>query len=358
MNIMHVFPIKLTVIFFSLLLFATTAIASNITVAVDGSDPSNDGVVDLNLERLLPIADGNIWDYLFSNNIEIDKSITASVGDKEKIGGGCLQVQPINFGGDLSLYLANYGDHLSLHGFYLLNWKGLEDVSLKFETRNRVEWKDFDNKFVSGNLNQNSCQNTGRGWVERTGLVFLENLNENLGEPGTRAGDIDCSTKNSDLREARLGSPVQNGSGLATVKGSPLVLYWSLDELTYFKNAGGVSGAIRIHMTFNPNLVSLGNDYTIYIDMTLTLDKGITALYINDDKGSLHVSEDAGLDQLMDQLYDLSYELDPASPALVSTTNELTPSGLCLDEGGGRFSFLMCFLLLGLIPLRKAYKAL
>ncbi len=287
-----------------------------------------DETIRLNLSRLLPLAEGSSWEY-DRTNFSGSSPVTMQVGDKENIGGGCLKVQPLVFGSELALYLGNYGDSLSLHGIYLEHWKGLNDVLIKFETRYRVEWKDFKPEYVSGPVHEGSCQDTGRGRVERTGLVLLEDLTENLGEAGSRRGDINCRVKNTDLRAAMEradnafnllpgAGKGQTGSGLATVSGASLALSWAVDAMTV-TDLG--SGNVRIQMDFNPIIHSLVDDYSMHIDMTLQAGKGITELTITDDGSGI-----------VDDLNDLSYTL--MSEKLASQENQITPKGSCPDDSG------------------------
>lgn len=295
-----------------------------ITISVDTANPENDVVEDLNLNRLLPIAEGNEWTYSLDNN-SVSRDIIARVGEPEIIGGGCLRVRPIVFGDELALYLGNYGDSLSLHGIYLNRWKGLDDVLLRFESRDRVEWMDFRNRFISEAetpINQDSCQDTGRGRTERTGFVLLEDLTEQLGVAGSERGDIICKDKNTDLREN-----MQSGSGTALVKGVDKTLSWKIDSLVITPNGNEVN----ITAIFNPRIHSSSVDYSIYLDMTLVSGQGITALSITDG-------------DLNDDIHDLEYTLSDTD--LVSATNLINPSGSC--PGDGRIDLLFLMLLLGL----------
>src|SRR5690606_529155 len=101
------------------------------------------------------------------------------------------------------------------------------------------------------------CQDTGRGLVERTGLVLLEDLTENLGVPTNRTGVINCRPKNSDLRDAFVNGG-QRGTGLATISGEPRPLYWNVDSIV-LTDLGG--GSIQIQMDFRPRLGGSSTDY-------------------------------------------------------------------------------------------------
>lgn len=312
--------------------------AVSITTLVDDVDPKNDQKVNLDLSKLMPIAEENTWTYdLLKGTNLTPQSIVAEVGSKEKIGGGCLSLNPIVFGADLTLYLANYGDHLSLHGIYINRWKGLDDVVMKFETRDRAYWKDFENRYISGAAKANSCQDTEWGRVERTGLVLLEDLTENLGTIGNKRGQINCKTKNSDLRSARVSAPVQTGSGTVTVRGTAQTLYWSMDSIVVTPDYL-VSKDLRIEMVFNPDIGSSGVDYSMFIDITLRPKVGIVSLQVNDDAG-----------YVMDEIHDLSYNLTDSK--LASTENQIVPKGSC-PEDSGSISFLMLCFLMACFPLR------
>jgi hypothetical protein len=308
--------------------------AADITIGVDTADPSLDTVVDLNLVRLLPIAEENSWTYSLTSGEDplVPREVTARVGEREKIGGGCLRLHPIVFGDELILYLGNYEDSLSLYGIYLERWRGLDDLLMKFETRKRVEWLDFQNRYISDDItpiDANSCQDTGRGDVERTGLVLLENLTLNLGESGNRRGSIDCSDKNSDLRDNF--SSGQNGTGLATVEGAGNALTWFVNSML-ITDLGG--GAVQISMVFDPRIDTGRDDYSMNIDMVLSPDQGITSLSITDDGSVAPVDLD---------IHDLVYTLTASNH--VEPENQEIPGGTCPEEG--RFSFLLVLLLFG-----------
>lgn len=312
--------------------------AATITTVVDDIDPNNDQTLDLNLSRLMPIAQGNTWTYdLMKGTNPAAQSIEAEVGFREKIGGGCLALNPIIFGADITLYVGNYEEYLSLHGIHINRWKGLDDVVLKFETRDRVFWKDFQNRYISGPAQANSCQDTEWGRVERKGLVMLEDLTENLGEVGNQRGEIDCRAKNSDLRSARVSSPVQTGSGTANLSGSAQTLYWSLDSIIITPDALD-SGDVGIEMVFNPNIGSSGNDYRMFINMVLRPRVGIVSLQVNDDAA-----------YVMDEIHDLSYTLTDSD--LASNENQIVPKGTCPEDSGSIPLFIIC-LLMGYFPIR------
>ena len=327
---------------FGVVLVTSTGMAHavNITTSVDLITPANDQVLDLDLSRLLPIASNNTWDYDLADytfNFGGTKPVVATVGEKETIGGGCLKLNPIVFGDELTLYFGNYEDSLSLYGIYLEHWMGLNDVLLKFETRSRVEWMDFMGFYVSGYpVDQNSCQDTGRGRVERTGLVLLEDLTENLGEPTNNSNVIECKNKNSDLRDAFVNGG-QHGSGLALVGGQPTPLYWNVDSIL-LTDLGG--GAIQIQMDFRPRLGGSSTDYSMYIDMTLVPDQGITNLSIN--------STGFGVPATNLVNGDLIYTQTAANH--VSPINAIKPGGSCPE---GRFPLSILLLLLTAVPLKR-----
>jgi len=341
-NIKNSFFIRQAAISTGLVFFTSIMHAADITLTVDNLNPENDVSVDLNLSRLLPIAEGNTWTYnLMKGTNPTSIPVTAEVGSSEKIGGGCLALNPIVFGEALALYVGNYGEYVSLHGIYLENWKGLNDVVMKFESRDRVYWKDFQNRYTTGAPKSDSCQDTEWGRTERTGLVFLEDLTENLGEEGNTRGEINCKTKNSDLRTGRVSAPIQTGSGTVTVKGAAYSFSWNLDSLVYTEDYLA-AGDLRIQMTFNPNINSTGNIYTMYIDMTLRSGVGIVDLQINDDAS-----------YNMDVITDLSYDFVDSS--LTSSENQITPKGKC-PEDEGSFSLFMILMLLGSFPLSRALR--
>lgn len=324
-------------------LWLNVAFAVPITTSVDTSNPENDVKPDINLSTLLPIAEGNTWTYNLEQSTGLEppapntnKTVVADVGQREEIGGGCLRLQPIVFGDELVLYLGNHGDSLSLYGIYLSHWQGLEDVLLKFETRSRVEWRDFQNRYISNEItpiDQNSCQDTGWGRVERTGLVLLEDLTLNWGEPGNQRGQIDCKVKNTDLRDNFTGG--QRGSGLALVRGQTQTLTWIVEAMNISESGGNVN----IQMHFRPIIHSSATDYSMHFDISLTQGQGITELWITDDGSNV-----------VDDVYDLHY--DQAVPNLVSGTNLVTPGGNC-PEDSGRLVYLLCLLSLGLTFSRR-----
>lgn len=321
----------------SLLVLSSLLLAANngFAVPIPIYNPENNVVADLDLAELLPIAEGNEWIYNLDNN-NTSKEVIASIGAPEIIGGSCLRVRPVVFGGELALYLGNYEDSISLHGIYLNRWKGLDEVLLKFETRNRVEWLDFRNLFVSEAetpIDENSCQDTERGRAERTGFVLLEDLTENLGVAGSARGEIVCRDKNTDLREN-----MQSGSGNALVKGVEKTLQWRIDSLVITPNG---NNEVNIAAVFNPRIHSSKVDYSIYLNMTLVAGQGITQLSINDG-------------DLNDDIHDLQYTL--TSTALVSNTNLLSPSGSCPEDG--RFGILFLLALLGLSIGRIFFRAM
>lgn len=338
-------------------LFLATAVgfvqAADITTSVDLNNSANDTLVNLDLSSMLPVANDNTWvydrsDYNYLTNGST--SITATVGKSEVIGGGCLKVNPIVFGGDLILYLGNYGDSLSLYGIYLAHWKGLNDVLLKFETRSRIEWLDFKHHYYNEQItpiDQYSCQDTERGRVEGTGLVILEDLTENLGEPTNKTGVIDCRPKNTDLRDEFVNGG-QHGSGLATIAGETKALNWTVDSIT-LTDQDGVSpvnpgGPIRIQMDFRPKIVGDSNDYSMYIDMTLVAGQGITNLSVNSTE-FVGITTKSNLKN-----GDLFY--DNVVPNLASATNTLSPKGTC-PEDNGSLSLYWVLVLFSFTALRR-----
>jgi len=139
-NIKHLFFIKQVLPAICVwLCSAGFAYAAVVTTVVDNVDPANDTKVNVDISRLMPIAENNTWTYdLMKGTNPSPESIEAGVGFREKIGGGCLAVNPVVFGADLTLYIGNYGDYLSIHGIHINRWKGLDDLVMKFETRNRA----------------------------------------------------------------------------------------------------------------------------------------------------------------------------------------------------------------------------
>jgi hypothetical protein len=332
-NVMHTFLLKrisVSLIAITGFLFVNFGFAVPITISVDTNNPENDVVADLNLARLLPIAEGSEWTYILDNNNN-PREVIANIGAPETIGGGCLRVRPMVFGAELALYLGNYEDSLSLHGIYLKRWKGLEDVVLKFETRNRVEWLDFRNRFISEAetpIDENSCQDTERGLTERKGFVLMEDLTQQLGIAGSGRGDIICRVKNTDLREN-----IQTGSGTAVVKGVDKTLRWRIDSLVITPNG---NNEVNIAAVFNPKIHSSQENYSIYLDITLEAGKGITQLSVTDG-------------DLNDDIHDLQYTLGDSD--LVSNTNLVVPGGSCPEDG--RIDLMFLFIFLGLFLMRS-----
>lgn len=330
-----------------LVVVASAANAVNITTSVDLVTPSNDQVLDLDLSRLLPIATNNTWTYnLYDFNSNPSglptKTVVAEIGQRETIGGGCLQLNPVVFGDELTLYFGNYGDSLSLYGIYLEHWMGMNDVLLKFETRSRVEWMDFMNLFINEQItpvDPNSCQDTGRGLVERTGLVLLEDLTENLGVPTNQTGEINCKPKNSDLRDVFVNGG-QHGSGLATIGSQPRPLYWNVDSIV-LTDLGG--GDVQIQMDFRPRLGGSSTDYSMYIDMTLRVDQGITNLSINRSNFGVPANSLSN--------GDLIYVQTAANH--VSPTNSIVPRGTCPEEGRLPLFISLLLLMSALIKRKK-----
>ncbi len=328
---------------FALLLAPQLALAAPVTFNVSTANPPTDNVAYINLNTLLPLSTRNVWAYTYDQGSFPSRNVNAVVGGEEKIGGGCLSLRPLILGDDVILYIGNYGDKISLHGIYLRQWKDLEDVLLKFETRYRVEWLDFQNRFVSESItpiSDISCQDTGRGAVERGGAVLLEDLTRQLGVAGSGLGEIDCSSKNTDLRDNFLNGG-STGSGTAHVRGQLKSLSWRIDSIALTRNSG--NGVVNIQMDFNPTIQASDTDYSMHFDMTLTPGVGVTHLRLTDDGSTT-----------LDDIHDVQFTYNSSASSIRVRSNEVRPGGSC--GGDGRLSFLVILLLLGFAPLRALGK--
>jgi|GEM_PF-6425113 len=331
--------------FISACLFSSSSLAVPITFSVDPLDSEQDIQEDIDLNRLLPLADNNTWSYDMLQGSGTVRQITARLGSAETIGGGCLSVQPITFSNGLSLFIGNDGESLSLYGIDLNLWKDLTDLSFRFETRNRVEWRDFANRFISEDitpLSSESCQDTGRGgFPDRGGVMLLEDLTENLGTPGNGIGEIDCSTKNSDLRDNLAGG--LTGSGTAFVAGQFNSLVWESGvTLTRESNT-----TVRINLVFRPTVQGSRTDYTMHFNILLTEGVGITSLVLSDDGGPIDFTS---------RIDEFEFQYRNADSQISSTTNQVVAGGSCPSDDG-RVSYFIVLILLGLVVKRRFYNS-
>lgn len=332
---------------------ASLSFAVPITIDTTNSDIDPQGFVSTNLDidALMPMAADNQWVYSFDKpnlvNFGAPMSVTASIGASEVVGGGCLRVYPISFGEDLTLYVGNRGDSLSIHGMYLKRWDDLNDVQLLFETRQRVDWQNFRNKHDIGNVNAapiaESCedthtqgtrgQDTIKGRSERLGLVLLEFLDyaNRFGEDDGSGGVV-CSAKIYDLSALFNNglNGTQSGSGTAEVGGEPMSLDWFANSITVTEPD---SSSVNISLDYTARIQ--GRSHRMTMNIVLISGQGVASLTTTSVTG--------------DGTHDLSFTAGTPATGNVST-NELRPSGSC-SEDSASFSplYLLSFcILLGL----------